>query len=103
MDCALHTANILLPRAGTDLTKWAVVACDQFTAQPEYWREVRAIVGDAPSTLNFILPEAFLNEGDERIPAIHAAMRLGYAHEHPLRPNGKRQGVHHPAHQPHHG
>ena len=46
MTNALKTAEILLPRAGVDLTKWAVVACDQFTAQPEYWREADAIAGD---------------------------------------------------------
>ena len=42
-------ANILLPKKGTDMTKWAVVACDQFTSQPEYWQAVEDTVGDAPS------------------------------------------------------
>ena len=74
MDNALHTAKILLPRAGIDPEKWAVVACDQFTAQPEYWRKADALVGQAPSTLRLILPEAWLVEGEARIPAIHAAM-----------------------------
>ncbi|MGX8705414.1 MAG: DUF1015 domain-containing protein, partial [bacterium] len=41
---ALRTADILLPRAGIDLSKWAVIACDQFTAQPEYWRAVERFV-----------------------------------------------------------
>ena len=72
---ALKTAEILLPREGIDLTKWAVVACDQFTAQPEYWREADALVGDAPSTLRLVLPEAWLGQSEARIPAIHAAMR----------------------------
>ena len=40
--------QILLPRPGTDLHKWAVIACDQFTSQPEYWQKVEEIVGDAP-------------------------------------------------------
>jgi len=71
---ALNTAGILLPRRGIDLRKWAVVACDQFTAQPEYWQRADALVGDAPSALRLILPEAWLNEGDARIPAIHSAM-----------------------------
>lgn len=75
MTNALKTAEILLPRAGVDLTKWAVVACDQFTAQPEYWREADAIAGDAPSALRLILPEALLGERDARTPQIHAAMR----------------------------
>lgn len=72
---ALKTAEILLPRAGIDLTKWAVVACDQFTAQPEYWEKADALVGDAPSALRLVLPEVWLSEGEARTPAIHAAMR----------------------------
>ena len=75
MTNALRTAEILLPRAGVDLSKWAVVACDQFTAQPEYWRAVEAIVGDAPSAVRVTLPEAWLSESAARIPAIHATMR----------------------------
>ena len=72
---ALKTAQILLPKPGLDLSKWAVVACDQFTAQPDYWRRAEAFVGDAPSALRLILPEVWLGEGETRIPAIHAAMR----------------------------
>ncbi len=74
MNNALKTAEILLPKHGADLSKWAVVACDQFTAQPEYWREADAAVGSAPSTLRLVLPEAWLSEGEARIPAIHRAM-----------------------------
>ena len=74
MNNALHTADILLPRPGVDLTKWAVVACDQFTAQPEYWERAEALVGEAPSALRLILPEAWLNESERRVPAIHRAM-----------------------------
>ncbi|MBQ3270850.1 MAG: DUF1015 domain-containing protein [Clostridia bacterium] len=73
-DNALHTACILLPRPGVDMSKWAVVACDQFTAQPDYWRRADALVGEAPSALRLILPEAWLSEGEARTPAIHAAM-----------------------------
>ena len=36
----MRPAEILLPKAGSDMNKWAVVACDQFTSQPEYWEEV---------------------------------------------------------------
>ena len=54
--------DVLLPREGVDLTKWAVVACDQYTSQPEYWQQVKELVGDAPSTLNLIYPEVFLGE-----------------------------------------
>ena len=46
--------------------KWAVVACDQFTSQKEYWEEARRIIGDAPSTLDLILPEAWLGAQDEQ-------------------------------------
>ncbi len=71
---ALKTAEILLPAPGVDPAKWAVVACDQFTSQPEYWAEAEATVGDAPSALRLILPEAWLGEGESRTPAIHRAM-----------------------------
>lgn len=49
--------NILLPKDGVDFEKWAVVACDQFTSQPEYWEKLAAYVGAAPSTLNLIFPK----------------------------------------------
>jgi len=70
----LRPAEILLPDERYDLSKWAVVACDQFTSQPEYWRRVQESVGGAPSTLNIIYPEAWLNQGDQRIAQINAAM-----------------------------
>ncbi len=57
-------ADILFPKVD-DLSKWAVIACDQFTSQPEYWARVRANAGGAPSTVNLILPEAELNGPDE--------------------------------------
>ncbi len=57
-------ADILLPKQGTDFQKWAVVACDQFTSQPDYWHEVERIVGNAPSTLRLMQPEVFLEQGD---------------------------------------
>jgi len=60
----MRPAEILLPKAGSDMNKWAVVACDQFTSQPEYWEEVDRIAGDAPSTLRLILPESKLNDPD---------------------------------------
>ena len=75
MGNALMTADILLPRPGIELSRWAVVACDQYTAQPDYWQAVEDIVGDAPSALRVTLPEAWLAEADARIPAIHATMR----------------------------
>jgi hypothetical protein len=69
--------HLCLPAAGVDLRRWAVVACDQHTAEPEYWRAVAEEVGDAPSTLNLIFPEVYLGRPDAgaRIERIHAAMR----------------------------
>ena len=54
-----YPADILLPR-DCDLTKWAVVACDQYTSQPEYWQRVEFFVGNSPSALHLILPESSL-------------------------------------------
>ena len=61
----IQTGNILLPKAGLDLTKWAVIACDQFTSQPEYWNKVANIAGKSPSTYHMILPEVYLNTPEE--------------------------------------
>ena len=71
-----YPADILLPK-DADMSKWAVVACDQFTSQPEYWEAVEKNVGDAPSTLRLILPEAKLNDPnvDEHIADINTAMK----------------------------
>ncbi len=66
-------ADILLPK-NADYKKWAVIACDQFTSQPEYWEEVAKEVGDAPSTLHMILPEVLLPGTDEQIAKIHKSM-----------------------------
>ncbi len=70
-------ARILLPAEGIPLEKWACLACDQFTSQPEYWQQAEKEVGDVPSTLRLILPEVWLGAPDEpqRIAAVHAAMR----------------------------
>lgn len=56
--------NVLLPAQGIDYHKWAVIACDQYTSEPDYWRRVEEIVGDAPSTLRLILPEVYLGSPD---------------------------------------
>ena len=72
----VQVPDILLPREGVSMEKWAVVACDQFTSQPEYWAEAERIVGDAPSTLRLMLPEMYLDKPGEaeRIAAINATM-----------------------------
>jgi len=74
---ALGVPEVLLPKPGVDLHKWAVIACDQYTSEPEYWEKVAAIVGDAPSTLHLTYPEVFLNEPNPevRIARIREAMR----------------------------
>ena len=58
--------DILFPRKGTNLEKWAVIACDQYTSEPEYWNEVEGIVGNAPSTLRLVLPEVYLDKDGEQ-------------------------------------
>ncbi len=70
-----YPANVLLP-AEADLTKWSVVACDQYTSQPDYWQEVETFVGEDPSTLRMIVPELYLEEPDveQRIAAVNQAM-----------------------------
>ena len=75
-ELGIHPADILLPGTGTDMSRWAVVACDQFTSQPEYWEEADRIAGDAPSALRLILPESKLNDSnvDKHIQAINHAM-----------------------------
>lgn len=54
-------ADILIPE-NVEMEKWSVIACDQFTSQPEYWERVESYVGEAPSSLKLILPEAKLGE-----------------------------------------
>ena len=54
----LRVPEILLP--ARDIERFAVIACDQHTAEPEYWEETERIVGDAPSALHLMLPEAWL-------------------------------------------
>jgi hypothetical protein len=68
-------ADILLP-AKEDMTCWSVVACDQYTSQPEYWQRVADTVGDKESTLHMILPEAHLGASDEAaiVQKINATM-----------------------------
>lgn len=72
---AFRPADILLPR-DTDMTKWAVVACDQYTSEPEYWTDVERITSGSRTTLELILPEVYLGNDDlgERIERIHGKM-----------------------------
>lgn len=76
MNIPFKRGNILLPK-NTDMTKWSVVACDQYTSEPEYWNDVEKIVGDAPSTLKLTLPEIYLEDENvsERIAKINSNMK----------------------------
>ena len=68
------SGEILIPGAKLAPEKWAVIACDQFTSDLEYWTEVENEVGDSPSTLRVTLPEIYLHEAEKRIPDIRSAM-----------------------------
>lgn len=69
--------QVLLPKKKIDPSKWAVVACDQFSSEPEYWNSAEEIVADAPSTLKLTYPEAYLEKGsrEERIESINRTMK----------------------------
>lgn len=84
----VKVSEILLPNDTIDPTKWAVIACDQFTSQPEYWEQVEQIVGDSPSTFRMILPEVYLNSPDlqERINSSQQVMK-GYLRDGVLEPH----------------
>ncbi len=73
----IQIPEILLPIKSVDPQKWAVIACDQYTSQPEYWKKVADLVGDSPSCMNLVFPEVFLGKPgeEERIKTIHASMR----------------------------
>ena len=69
-------SDLLLPDPGrVEYKKWSVIACDQFTSEPEYWEETERIVGDSPSALRLILPEVYLSSKARRIPEINQSMR----------------------------
>lgn len=68
-----YPADILLPKK--DFEKWSVIACDQYTSEPEYWNETEAAVGETPSALRIVLPEAYLSGDDsEKIAEINKNM-----------------------------
>lgn len=68
----LYPADILLPKENFE--KWAVIACDQYTSDRDYWQSVEETVGSAPSALNIILPEIYLDETECRVEKINATM-----------------------------
>ncbi len=66
--------SILLPKKGTDLTRWAVIACDQFTSEPDYWEEVKIITNGFASSYEMILPEVMLGTPEE-LPRIQSTQK----------------------------
>lgn len=68
--------EIMVPGPVTAPEKWAVIACDQFSSEPAYWEETRRLAGASPSTLNMIIPECYLEDGnrDVRVRAANSAM-----------------------------
>jgi hypothetical protein len=73
---ALQVPTLLLPRGDIDLSKWAVIACDQYTSEPAYWEKVKELTAGHPSTFDLIFPEVYLEEPDseERIRRINREM-----------------------------
>ena len=76
--------EILIPQ-NVENEKWSVVACDQYTSEPEYWRAVEDYVKDAPSTLKITFPEIYLSEPEGRIEKINRTMEK-YIKENIFRP-----------------
>ncbi len=68
-------AEILLPNRNVDLSRFAVVACDQYSAQPAYWERVKEYVGDAPSALELMMPEAWLGKDEAHARAVPEKMQ----------------------------
>ncbi len=68
--------KILIPKGYIDKSKWSVIACDQFTSQEDYWEKLAEFVGDAPSALNIIFPEVYLEKKGKqnRISSINSTM-----------------------------
>jgi len=81
--------EIYLPNSNIDLNKWSVVACDQYTSQPDYWKEVKNHIWNNPSTLNIIFPEVYLEDQnwDKRIEEIKSNM-IKYMNEWVLKNKG---------------
>ncbi len=67
--CGFFPADILLPAREEDFARWAVIACDQFTSEWEYWERTEQVVGSSPSALRVTLPEIYLSEGEEAVAA----------------------------------
>lgn len=89
-DIGICIPEIYLPSKDVDLSRWAVVACDQYTSQPDYWEEVCSLVKDKPSTYHITLPEIYLESKncDDRIKNINLTMET-YIEDQTLVSKGK--------------
>ena len=74
-------AAISLPKLSLEerdlWTKWAVIACDQFTSDPAYWQNANAIRQGSASALDLILPEVYLGTEQEASHKAHIAESMG--------------------------
>ena len=70
----VRPGTFYLPGGKEKMAAWPVVACDQYTAQKDVWQRAYDFVGDQPSALRLIIPEAYLDESDQRVPQVQAAM-----------------------------
>ena len=69
------SADMLIPQ-NISMEDWAVIACDQFTSQPDYWERVKKRTEGKPSTGDFIIAEVDLKRNvEERIASVHTAMK----------------------------
>ncbi len=73
-DLCVRPGRFYLPGGKENMEAWAVVACDQYSAQKDVWQKAYDFVGDRPSALRLIIPEAYLDESDRRVPKVQAAM-----------------------------
>jgi len=72
----IHPSSILLPKKGIDLSRWAVIACDQYTSQPSYWEALQEWIAEHPSTYRLIFPEVYLHkDNDATIQSINQTMK----------------------------
>ena len=73
-DLCVRPGVFYLPGEGKNMKAWAAVACDQYSAQKDIWQSAYDFIGDHPSTLRLIIPEAFLDESDWRVPQVQSTM-----------------------------
>lgn len=79
-ELGVKVPEIYLPKKWVDLSKRAVVACDQYTSQPEYWEAVKEFVWNEPSTLNITFPEIYL-EGWNKAEIINTITKTMHEYE----------------------